>query len=74
MIMEKLAEHLARSGKTQSEFADEIGVHRSVMSRYLSNAARPGRDVAVRIERITGGDVPVSAWSSDHAQTQAGAA
>jgi len=72
--MEQLAQYLAHSGKTQSAFADEVGVHKSVMSRFLSRAARPGRDVAVRIERITGGAVPVAAWSLDAMQNQAGAA
>ena len=63
--MGKLAQYLADSGKSQTALADEVGVHKSVMSRFVARLAKPGRDVAVRIERATGGAVPVSEWSAD---------
>lgn len=61
--MEKLAQYLSTAGKTQSTLAEEVGIDKSFMSRILSRKAKPGREVAVAIERITLGAVPVSAWS-----------
>ena len=68
--MEKLAQYLADSGKTQSALAAEVGVDKSVMSRFLSRLAKPGREVAVRIERVTLGAVPVASWSDPDAKSQ----
>ncbi|MFC3180478.1 helix-turn-helix domain-containing protein [Cypionkella sinensis] len=62
--MEKLSQYLSSSGKTQRHFAEEVGVDKSVMSRFLSGKAKPGREVAVRIARLSNDAVPVSSWSS----------
>lgn len=71
--MEKLAQYLADSGKTQIALAAEVGVDKSVMSRFLSRRAKPGREVAVRIERVTHGAVPVASWSDPESNNQGAA-
>lgn len=60
--MEQLAKHLEQTGQSQADFARKIGVHTSVLSRYLNTGVRPSLDTALKIEQMTDGAVPVSAW------------
>ena len=63
--MEKLTEHLAAFKISRRDFAQAIGVHESVLSRFINGHARPGLDSAVAIERVTGGAVPASSWVAE---------
>ncbi|WP_097082584.1 helix-turn-helix transcriptional regulator [Rhodobacter sp. JA431] len=58
----KLSEHLKQAGLPQSAFAEAIGVSRGHMSALISGARLPSLELAVRIERLTGGAVPASSW------------
>lgn len=60
--MEKLAAYLSASMTSQRAFAQELGIHQSVVSRFLSGAAQPSLETAFRIEAITEGAVPASCW------------
>ena len=60
--MEQLAKHLEETGQTQAGFAEKIGIHASVLCKYLTTGVRPSLDTAVKIEKATGGAVPVSSW------------
>lgn len=60
--MEKLAAYLSTSMISQRAFAQQLGIHQSVVSRFLSGAALPSLDTAFRMEAITGGAVPASCW------------
>ena len=63
--MATLDEHLKQNGIRRRDFAEEIGVHESVLSRYCNGLARPALDTAFAIERATAGAVPASSWVED---------
>ena len=60
--MKTITEHLAETNQTRRAFADEIGIHESVLSRFINGKAKPSLTTAVAIERATGGAVPASSW------------
>lgn len=64
-VMKSLADYLTDTGMTQSEFAAKIGADVSVVSRFARGLARPGLDLAVKIERVTRRAVPVEIWLRD---------
>lgn len=54
---------MQRTGHTkQRDVADLFGVHESYISLFLNYGRAPGRDLAVKIEQMTG--IPVRAWMS----------
>ena len=62
--MTELGHFLRGRGISQKDFSAQLGVDQSVMSRFVNGQARPGLDLAVKIERVTGGAVPVETWVS----------
>lgn len=62
--MNKLQHHLETNNIARREFAEQIGVDQSVLSRFCRGLARPGLDKAVAIERATDGAVPAAYWVS----------
>jgi transcriptional regulator with XRE-family HTH domain len=60
--MSNLSSYLTESGVTQAEFAQRVGVGQPTISRLARGTQRPRVDVAVRIERESGGKVPVHSW------------
>ncbi len=69
--MNKLKQHLETHGISRKDFAEQIGIDQSVLSRFCNSLARPGLDKAIAIERATDGAVPASSWVDE---PQAGAA
>lgn len=57
-----LTDAITRSGKTRTQFANELGIGRPFLSMLESGKKRPSLELAVRIERLTGGQVPASSW------------
>lgn len=53
---------LTRSKLNQVQGANALGITETYMSLLLSGHRRPGRDNAIKLERLTG--IPVAAWSS----------
>lgn len=51
---EKLGRHLERAGKSQTDFATDLGVSRAYVTQILTGSRRPSLDVAARIEKLTG--------------------
>jgi DNA-binding transcriptional regulator YdaS (Cro superfamily) len=60
--MTHLAAYLAETGMKQNKLAELVGIHPSVLSRFLKGDARPSLDTAFEIERVTGGGVPAVSW------------
>lgn len=60
--MEQLSQYLRKHRIRQMDFAEAVGVTQGVISRLVSGTVKPSLDLAVRIERATGGVVPVHAW------------
>lgn len=58
---ERLVEYCKRSRLKQYELADLLLMHNTTLSHVMSGKRRPGLDIAVRIEALTG--IPVSAWA-----------
>jgi transcriptional regulator with XRE-family HTH domain len=54
--MEALTQYLAKSGTTQSRFAESIRVSQATVSRYLSGSL-PSAAVMARILDVTDGEV-----------------
>lgn len=59
---DKLREWLR--GKNRRNIADDIGISRFGLERYLSGLARPNQDNAFLIEQITSGAVLSADWAS----------
>ncbi|MTH79396.1 helix-turn-helix domain-containing protein [Paracoccus aestuariivivens] len=49
-------------GLKRAVFADQLGIGRGYLSGLESGKKRPSLELAVRIERLTGGAVPVASW------------
>lgn len=64
VTMMTLSEYLAKTGISQAAFADEIKVKQATVSRLARNMMRPSLELAVSIERITGGAVAAASWVS----------
>jgi DNA-binding transcriptional regulator YdaS (Cro superfamily) len=56
------SEFIRTSGQNRSAWADRLGVSRSYLSDLLNGNKTPSLELAVQIERATGGAVPASSW------------
>mgnify|MGYP003508866423 FL=1 len=52
--MEQLTAYLAKEGKKPAQFAEEIGVEPSTITRILRGERKPSPDLARKISEITG--------------------
>lgn len=59
-----LARYLRKHKLSAAAFADMVGAHRSQIGRAVRGERAPGLDLAVKIESVTGGAVPVACWTS----------
>jgi len=57
-----LHEFIKSSGETQAKWAGRLGISRAYLSMLTSGQKTPGLDLAVRIERATGGAVTAASW------------
>lgn len=55
----------AERGISSKELAAELGCSSTQVSDYRRGAAKPGRALAVRLERVTEGRVPVASWDQE---------
>jgi DNA-binding XRE family transcriptional regulator len=58
----KLKDYLEQSHQPVAEFAKKIGASRQAVYVFLGDGKKPSLEVAVRIEQVTGGLVPVESW------------
>ena len=61
--MNALRETILRSGETQAEWARRLDVSRGYLHGIINGTKRPSLDLALRIERLTDGAVPVQSWA-----------
>ncbi|WP_431197557.1 helix-turn-helix transcriptional regulator [Shimia thalassica] len=54
--------YVCRSGVSRTDWAKRLEISKSYMSDLLNGKRIPSLEVAVRIERATGGAVPASSW------------
>lgn len=66
----KLLKWLKREGMRKAELARVLGVTAPAIFRW-GTGSRPSIDLAVALERITGGEVPASSWASPGAVQRA---
>ena len=61
-----LPQYLDLTKTTQASFADRLGVAQGTISKLCNerNPRRPSWGMAARIEKETGGAVPVSVWAN----------
>lgn len=69
--MSTLSQHLKDNNISQRAFAAQLGVHTSIVSRLVSRTMRPSLDLAVRIERQTGGVISAVSWIESDIDDQA---
>lgn len=60
--MDKLTQYLESVGQRPSDFARVLGTSPGYLHDILTQRRRPSLDLAMRIERATGGCVPVQVW------------
>jgi len=68
--MTPLEQYLADEQLTQEQFAALVGSTQGTIARFLPRGSRPplrrpSLDLAVKIERVTNGTVPVECWATD---------
>ena len=68
----RLAEHIARLGITQEEFARRHGLPTSMVSFWSRAKRRPGLEHALTIERASGGEIPAEYWLGVVAENENG--
>lgn len=56
------ADFIRTSGLTRSQWADRLSISRSYLSDILNGNKRPSLELAVMIERETGGRVTAVSW------------
>lgn len=59
----RFGDWLAASGKRPTELAAELGCSLSAIYNIRAGHFRPGRDLALAIERVSKRAVPVSSWA-----------
>jgi transcriptional regulator with XRE-family HTH domain len=59
-----LSKWLESSGVSRAEFARRCEYDPSNLTKLLAGKIRPSLDVAVRVERETGGQVAAAGWSA----------
>jgi len=57
-----LKKYFIASGIKQSDLADRLGISQAFLSQLLNGRRTPSLELAVRIERLTGGAVPAASW------------
>ena len=66
-----LKQYLQSTGERQTDFARRAQISQGFLSQLLAKRRTPSLDVAVRIERLTGGAVPAESWLDDDAPAPA---
>jgi len=57
-----LKDYLSDQNMTQAEFAELLGVTHQAVNQWLRGRRFPRRELVVKIEKITGGNVKPSDW------------
>ncbi len=60
----KLSRWLDSSSMTRYDLAERLGVARGHVDKICNGERRPSLDLAVAIEKLTSGAVPVTYWTS----------
>lgn len=61
--LSKLGEWIEAHGWSRQRLADELGIVRGSVDRLCSGLRRPSLELALKIEALTEGAVPVSYWA-----------
>lgn len=66
----KLGVWVDAQGWTRQRLADELGIAMGSAARLCSGERRPSLDLAVKIEALTKGAVPVTYWTDPSTRTK----
>ena len=61
--MMKLEHYLSWKNLTQARFAEQVDVNQSTISKLVTGSKKPTWATAAKIEKATGGAVPVAVWA-----------
>jgi hypothetical protein len=59
----KLGTWVSAQGWNRQQFADKLGISLASASRLCSGLRRPSLELAIQIEKLTKGAVPVAYWT-----------
>lgn len=59
----KLGTWVSAQGWNRQQLADKLGISLATASRLCSGLRRPGLELAIQIEKLTRGAVPVTCWT-----------
>lgn len=60
--MTQLLSYLKATKTRQADFAAIVGVSQATVSKLIGGSVAPSLELAVRIERATGGEVKATSW------------
>jgi len=60
--MHKLEYYLKEKNLTKTEFAERVGIHLSYITHLVKGRRVPSLSVALKIQDLTDGEVPVTTW------------
>jgi transcriptional regulator with XRE-family HTH domain len=63
-----LSRWIDASGMTRDRVAVELGVARTYLDKLCRGQHRPGLEVTLRLEKLTGGEIPATDWISARVQ------
>ena len=66
----KLSRWIDASGMTRDTVAVELGVARTYLDKLCRGQHRPGLEVALRLEKLTAGEIPATDWLGGRARTR----
>jgi transcriptional regulator with XRE-family HTH domain len=61
-----LRDYLSVTNQTQEAFAEQVGLTRETINRYLNQPRIPKREHCLRISKATGGEVTEKDFSQEH--------
>lgn len=60
--MMTLSQYLKSQAETQANFAERVGMTQGNVAKLCGAAPKLSIETALKIERVTGGSVPLEAW------------
>lgn len=62
-VVNRFGRWIVDRGKTRDQAASQLGISKSYLHNLCRNVRRPSLDLALRIERFTGGEIPAAWWA-----------
>lgn len=64
----QLREYVRLSGRSNTEIADNLDIHKTKLSRLINGREKPNTELMYRLEEHSGGEIPAHYWWRLHAK------